>query len=1399
MKHSAPRFWLPLGQEIPVIDNGFMPDPTDWWAGAYVPEAKALDALAEVPCLILIGEPGLGKTTSMRAEYERVRGGITGIDRALWMPLGQTRDPELLRRSIFGSVEFTTWRDGPGTLHLFLDSLDEARLRIEHVAQILLAGLDEEPFSRLKLRLSCRSANRHQGLEDELRQRFGPENFEVRELAPLLKRDVVTAATASGLRGEAFVGEVIERSLQPLAMVPESLNFLLDAAENTGSAPASRIDAFEQGLQLLARERDEDRRDPQAGGRLTPTGRLAICARVASALLLSGRSAVRIDDRQPGLDDAALPQLSGGQERDQGTAIPTSIEVTQDALRESLGTGVLTAAGNGRLAFAQASYAEFLTARWLAGGGLTQAQRRGLLFFDIGGRLRVVPQLREIAVWLAGISAEFHRELLENDPGVLLRADPAGLDDAERERLIEALFAGVRSMELDRWDRRIRAGYPKLRHRALVTQLRSVVLDTSEDTRVRQVACDIVGACALGELAGEFADLALDSDCDLHVRIAATTALESIGEPREGERISTLATEPLPEDEEDELKGAALRVVWPDALSASKLLASLRQPKRKNLLGLYKSFLFSNVVEHLDTPDLPMALAWAAKLPVEHYPTDALSDLRDELLAKAWPLLTHDERVLDAYVETVVPLLCGRVEMLSRLAREKHPEAFTERAGRRRLLARLIPFVTDDELPFTAIVFSTPPLLKADDMDWLIEQLEAAVGGEREEALARLVDGMLVLGGSEQRLLEARELSPALREMTAGRYDAVVIDSPKADEARRRHAERLAMDREESPAEDEVDIPGGVHEALDLFDDGNTDGFWIATRWLELDPDNRQQRVDVSDLRALPGWSLIDDAERDRVLAAARSYVTAAPLRCTTWFDRHSIHWPAWAAYRGLRLLRDIDPDALESLGNEVWGRWAPVIVAWPRYGSEETGEVAFNDWAIESLMSRAPEAGAGWLGKRLDREVREPYRPTALDRFGHVWRPDLEALVLKRATRSRLDPEKRTELLRFLIGNGSRAALAHARRLVVPGALKAGGRRQGLAVRVAAMLAAERPHREWERIWRLMLRYDEFGRALVERLAADETHIGVNVSAAEAAALYEWVLERYPVEEDPRDDEAHNVTPREQIGDWRNRILNVLASQGTREAVLALGRLASEHPDMIGIRYLKRQAEDLLERAEWDPPSPEQVIQLSDDANRRYVRSARDLKQVVLSSLERAQTALTGQRPQAALLWDAGTVRPKPERLIAAWLEDHLRTDLSGRGVFLGREVEIRAHPKGHMGESVDIMVEAVAGERVAGSPTVSVTIELKCCWHADLDKAMSAQLVDRYLDPKNNQGIYLVAYFDSPSWADEDARNRRACRRRNFEDFPGPLRRAGTRGQHEGPGRRKRLRARLQPACVN
>jgi predicted NACHT family NTPase len=126
--YSWKRFWCPRSGRINLADGGYLCDPEAEWGNVYNPDLVTFEAISKLPCLVLLGEPGMGKTHAMTAEQAIITTKIQEQGgQVLLRDLRSYSSPEWLARKLFDSAEFTNWLKGTHQLHIFLDiaSLNE--------------------------------------------------------------------------------------------------------------------------------------------------------------------------------------------------------------------------------------------------------------------------------------------------------------------------------------------------------------------------------------------------------------------------------------------------------------------------------------------------------------------------------------------------------------------------------------------------------------------------------------------------------------------------------------------------------------------------------------------------------------------------------------------------------------------------------------------------------------------------------------------------------------------------------------------------------------------------------------------------------------------------------------------------------------------------------------------------------------------------------------------------------------------------------------------------------------------------------------------------------------------------------------------------------------------------
>jgi len=807
------RFWAPRPLLATHDDAGFLVDPADGWRAAMGAGVVPLASLDASPILILLGEPGMGKSTEVAADAERLRAFGGSEDSVLFVDLRDFESVVHLRTSVFGGHQMAAWRDGSGRLTLIFDSLDEGLLATPQLADGLareLADFARDPAlaRRLRVRIACRTAVWVDSAESKLRAAWGDEQVLTRVLAPLRRVDVVAALQLAGVADpEAGLTELLHRGAGALAARPVTLNFLIGALRD-GTVPDSQVALYLQGCLRLADESNARRVQRRTEGKCSARERLAVAARAAALTVFGNRTDLRLGP-VPALTGVTrhsaeldVSEMLGGGEpvrpADDAKAGETRVDVSREAVRETLDTALFRASAAERtmaethsfdhitrLTWAHWSFAEYLAARWVYINGLTGTQQDQLFFTRTSEGPRVVPQLRQTAAWLAGHDAEFLRRVIRDDPEVVLGSDIAVADTADRARLVATLLELARSDELQdlyRPSAELRA----LAHRGLADQLLPIIVDPAAAVRVREFALRIGTAAGNTEIAGVAIDLALDESTPIGVREEAIQMVGRVGAPSAKARLRQLllgkpgayttdaGSATVDFDPHDELRGEVLRALWPEQLSADELFAALTPQKRNNFLGNYALFLqqFATQVDKggLDDGVLDVALRWCETESVGDYHRhfEARARVAAAVVHATWRRLGSMPRQPSPPTTVVARLAAvsarrmlqheplvdntGVDDLVSALGDEGQRRGFVVALIRE--LARAIRSATGEDAPaqadYLGMTLVRQGTVRGEDAEWLVTELRGATDAGDGDAAAIIIAVLVYLAGWAQ-------------------------------------------------------------------------------------------------------------------------------------------------------------------------------------------------------------------------------------------------------------------------------------------------------------------------------------------------------------------------------------------------------------------------------------------------------------------------------------------------------------------------------------------------------------------------------------------------------------------------------------------------------------------------
>ncbi len=1383
------RFWYPREVSIELRDGGYLYRPEAESANQFFGDNLIpLEELAPIPCLILLGEPGLGKSRELTQQHTFTRDRLG--EAVFWCDFSAYQEQSMLSRALFDNATFQEWLRGTHRLYLFLDGLDEGLLSIHTLVSYLSGEFARyrDHLARLCLRITCRTAEWPTHLEDQLRELWGSASVRAFRLAPLRRDDVRVAAIAYGLDADHFLEEVDRKAAVPLANRPITLHFLLNLYREHGTFPSTQQALYEEGCRILCQEVSPSRRSAHFTGNFTARQRLAAATRLAYLMVFANRSEVWIgvDLGDVPVGSLQLYECSGGTEDADGNPL----SVSETLLTEASSTALFSSRGPDRREWAHRTYAEFLAARYLSNHQLSLPQIMTLLLHADASERRLIPQLHETAAWLATMQPTVFRAIMETDAEVLLQSDVATASEQDRANLVAALLALEPEERL--WNVNLNLGqqYGKLLHPGLGAQLASVINDRAHGVTRRVVAIEIAEACYQQTLSPELVVLVLDPSETRLVREAAAQAVAQIGDDASKARLKPLALGENDDDPDDELKGHSLHAVWPVHVTAEELFTALTPPRREDFFGAYRVFLFSEVVPHLERADLPVAVRWVE----QHPPTVTMQGLAGEFkpLADAIIRLALEHLNEPSVIAAVAHLVLSRLLQSGLIFGLTPTEQETARwldddETRHRLLEALLPLLAPYTSDSMVWYVARPPLLLSRDLSWLITTLANTQEKATQQLVARLM-GRLIDSDDPaqvQTMLEASECLPFLADEVAWIFRPIPLSSAEAVQMKRDWLERQQAElplEPDQPPSPRTTLPfEPIETQLSAFEYGNYVAWSsITQRMMSMSNSEFPGNVKV-DLTAYRAWYILEESLKMRMVEAAKQCLREEGPDPKVWSNLNVMHYHhnfALSSYQALYLVLQKEPDVLATLSTEAWERLVPVILTsgllLPDAPGDESNSLAHRR-LVAAVHHYAPVELVAGIIRLLEKEQ---WNCTStywnlLRNVEEAWDTTLAAALLAKASDRNLAPECSGSLLSILLKYRVEAAKVQAESLLtLPLPADQRERQRALAAVLALVRFAD--DAGWSAVWPAIKSDPAFGTQLIGSIAYRSDWNAQQLSEEQLADLYLWMAQQYPPAQPPNHRTGFIKGEGDDVSTWRERLLQQLKERGTKEACHALECIASQavEQERARMQWILLQAQTLARRRTWLPYSPANLMKVISDTRLRLVQNAEQLLEVVIESLRRLEATFSDETPAWRDVWDRlpitlsetptatrrrrreFTYRPIDENEFSDYVKRYLQADLGSWGIIANREVVIRSD------ERIDIRIDAVVRKtREEIDERLSLIIEVKGCWNPELMTAMQTQLVDRYLRNNHCQhGLYLVGWFNCDTWDSQDDRKRRA-----------------------------------------
>ena len=563
-------------------------------------EPTPLAEFRSEPAYVLLGDPGMGKTTAFEMECGELGEEAAYVSARDFVTFDVDNHPE--------------WQGKT----LFIDGLDEVRAGVadaRHPLDVIRRRLDK--LERPRWRISCRAADwlgtndlKHLAAVHPDRQNVSDHQYptvKMLQLDPLTEhnRKQLLDAHPHVQDSEEFIGKADRLGIGGLLNNPQTLEMLAIAVMNEGTWPESRRETFEMACRKMA---DEPNDEHAYGKRLclsTADQILEAAGYLSTVLLISGTAGYWLNPVERDREWIRLDVCDYQPRGDLRKALTTKLFRQAESQSEP------------RFEPVHRHIAEYLGARYVAkciGEYLPIARILSLITGEDGN---VVTPLRGLSAWLAAHSEPSRSILIERDAlGVGLYGDIQGFSIKNKKRLLESLSRVTEHAEYANYQDNISALAPLASSEMEPTireMLRDPCRDATHQIMIRSILQIICHGQALSNLSELLMDITCDdswwpsvNDCALRAFVAVSPSNSETAEQLE--KVLQELREGKVSDPDRNLAGTLLSNLYPRTINYSRVFNFLTEEGSRSYLGSYLMFWKYHLIRDASEDDLAALL-----------------------------------------------------------------------------------------------------------------------------------------------------------------------------------------------------------------------------------------------------------------------------------------------------------------------------------------------------------------------------------------------------------------------------------------------------------------------------------------------------------------------------------------------------------------------------------------------------------------------------------------------------------------------------------------------------------------------------------------------------------------------------------------------------------------------